>query len=174
MIRNSWKVLALSLAGALILVANTLLWIALSRHWQVLADRQPRLQPAEAAIALQHTASREISNEFTGRLLSKPQFDAVVSELQRTTSAAGVPLRDLQIRPQPASADRLGRSEISLSFRGSYPQVKRVVSDVLSRFSQVTLQRLAASTGESATEPEFNLTLNVWSRFESGQAADGK
>lgn len=102
--------------------------------------------------------------DFTRRLPPTAQVDPVISELQRAAAGAGVLLREVQFHPQPATPERLGQIDMTVSLKGRYPKVKQVVGELLSRYSHVTLQRFSATSQEAANDAEFTLTLTIWAR----------
>lgn len=174
-LRRSWMALALTLAGALLLGALSLWWLTQARHerW-ALADELQRLQAAETSASLKDTHASVAPVDFTQRLPATAPVDPVLSELQRAAAAAGVRLSEVQLRPQPATERRLGQTEMNVSLRGRYPQVKQLVGDLLSRYAHVTLQRLAATTTEGADDSEFSMTLTIWARPAPSPATGGR
>ncbi len=102
--------------------------------------------------------------DFTRRLPPAVQTDPVMSELQRAAAGAGVLLREVQLHPQPATPERLGQTEMTVSLKGRYPKVKQVVGELLSRYSHVTLQRFSAANVEASDGAEFTMTFTIWAR----------
>lgn len=66
---------------------------------------------------------------------------------------------------QPGSADRLARTDISLSLRGPYADVKRVLSIWSARFNAVSVLSLRMQPQPSAPGViEANVYAALWSR----------
>ena len=164
-VRRSWSALALLTAGALLTAAVSVWWWGQARQQKlVLADELGRVQAGALRASGLVSEPSIVPTDFTRRLPPMVQVDPVMAGLQRAAAEAGVQLREVQFHPQPATPERLGQTEVTVSLKGRYPKVKQVVGELLSRYSHVTLQRFSATSQEAANDAEFTLTLTIWAR----------
>lgn len=161
---------SVAIAGfGLVAFGASVLWIwALSNQQQdfrvnrQLSMQRPMAPPTEKALA--------IPLGFIDRLPPDLQMELVTVELQRAATAAGAVVSSMQFQTQRSTMERLGRAEASLQLKGAYPKAKQVLGEVLARFPNVTLTRLAARQS-SPDEAEFTVHLTIWSRPVSAGAA---
>ena len=100
--------------------------------------------------------------DFTRRLAQVPDVYGVLTELERSSSNAGVALGGVQRQELAAGIERLARTDLTFSLRGSYPNLKLVVLDVLGRFPQATMAQWRLRRATRPDDIEATLVLSLW------------
>jgi len=157
--------------GAAMLVAGLLLFAG-TRHLQMTGSRLATLRAqlgqlrgqASAADAPSPAGITPAARDFTASLPSIPPVADVVQRLSRACADAGVALAGVQATHRPAGIAQLGRTELTVLVRGSYPGARTALDAVLQRYPSLTLQRLRMRRTASPTELETSATLSVWGR----------
>ena len=103
--------------------------------------------PTDFALQLPHTASA----------------DAFVNHLQRSAAQSGVVVLLATGKASTATAQALGRVELSLSLRGAYRPIKEVLAQALA-LPGVVLQRLVLRRQMSPTDVEGQIDLTLLSQ----------
>ncbi len=164
----------LSLAFGLVM-AVALLCVALL----AVRDAGMQMRPLVTHIeALQHSAAiaertsdattpSRPPNDFTHHLPRTPEVRPLLAELERSTAEAGVTFGGVQFQERAATLEQLARTDVTVSLRGNYPNLKRVVLDVLARFPNITVAQWRLRRAPQAGDAESTLVLAVW-----GAAAD--
>ena len=151
---------ALVASAALMLAAS--LWRAsaaahlarISSRGEVPAQSGPTLPAKDAAP----------DADFTVHLPETAAIDALVRDIQRHGVAAGVLFVGLDAAEKPPTAEMLGRIDVTVLLRGRYAGIKSVLSQVLGRFPNVVLQRLAVRRVTGGEDLEASIGLVVLSR----------
>lgn len=164
--------------GAAMLVAGLLLATG-AGHLQAADGRlatlrgqldQVREQAIAAAGASTPAGVTPAARDFTMALPDTPPVAEVVQRLSRACADAGVALAGVQAAHRPATIAQLGRTELTVLVRGSYPGARAALDAVLQRYPSLTLQRLRMRRTSSPTELETSATLSVWGRPVPGDA----
>lgn len=120
-----------------------------SATWRVSLDRQNLALRSNIAFLTQKlkTASivlddSERGPDFAQRLPVILSVDPIVGELQRASAAEGAVFLTVLSTPHAPTGETLGRSELSVGLRGSYPQVKAILAQMLDRYPELIVQRL--------------------------------
>ena len=163
--------------GAAMLVAGLLLTTG-AAHLQAADSRLATLrgqldqvrEQAIAAGAPKPAGVTPAARDFTAALPDTPPVAEVVQRLSRACADAGVALAGVQAAHRPATIAQLGRTELTVLVRGSYPGARAALDAVLQRYPSLTLQRLRMRRTSSPTELETSATLSVWGRPVAGDA----
>ena len=119
--------------------------------------RESALKPASA-----DKRPEAFATDFTRRLPIAPDMRSLLTELERSTTDAGIALGSIQHQDHPASAEQLARIDVTVSLRGSYPKLKLVVSDVLRRFPGVTLSQWRARRTIQPDDLDSTIVFALW------------
>lgn len=122
---------------------------------------------ASAELIGDRPSSNDPPSDFTHRLPRTPEVRPLLAELERSTAEAGVTFGSFQFQERAATPEQLARTDVTVSLRGSYPNLKRVVLDVLARFPNITVTQWRLRRAPQAGDVESTLVLAVW-----GAAAD--
>lgn len=80
--------------------------------------------------------------------------------LQRSSAAQGVVFVSVAANTKAASASNLGRVEMSVALRGSYPQIKAVIAAVVQNTPALVIHRLTLR--RLASPAEVDAQLEFW------------
>ncbi len=86
-----------------------------------------------------------------------------MTELQRASTSAGTSLASVSINESAATADALGRQEFNVNLRGGYAPTKRVLAEVLGRFSAASVRVLRMRRDANSGLIETTVVFSVWS-----------
>jgi hypothetical protein len=96
-------------------------------------------------------------------------------DVQRTAGQLGVSLLTVSNTVVSPQSDRLGRNDIQLLLRGTYPQIKLLLKETLSRHPNTSVVRLNMRSVSGAAEVEASVMLVRWSApLPSDQAAPSR
>jgi len=110
--------------------------------------------------ALQATGSASApAGDYARRLPPSAPVEPVVDRLQRAGAAAGVTFGSFSATARPASEQALGRTELAVTLRGSYANLKPVLADVLQRFPALVLQHLTLRRGATGGDLEARIDV---------------
>lgn len=103
--------------------------------------------------------------DFVERLPTFPRMDEFMHALEVAAKQTDVQLLSAQVMPehQLASAE-LQTVGISLSLRGSYPGLKRMLGEILARFPEATLTRMSLRSPASGSEVEAVWQVRLWAQ----------
>lgn len=137
-------------------------------HWHVgdeLAQDSSALISARQSLQTMRGAHTETSAaDFTERLPTAPDVQALVLNLQRSSKALGVVLTAVAVNTTDASPQVLGRSALSVTLQGSYPHLKSVIAESMDRFSNLMLQHLTVQRRASTMDLEARVDLVLLTR----------
>lgn len=143
------------------------LLFALGTSWALWHARTGlRSEPASARSVIQASAPLVIEKpppakqDFAQTLPDQPATDAMVSMLQRSSAAQGVVFVSVAANTKAASASNLGRVEMSVALRGSYPQIKAVIAAVVQNTPALVIHRLTLR--RLASPAEVDAQLEFW------------
>lgn len=159
---SSLRAFASSTTAALVLISLVALFAAVW-HWQavrridLVLDRSDRLRVALELSALLPAKGRD--GDFTQHLTRSPQMSQVVSQLQRSSAQVGVAFMSVSVADRAPSAQRFGRSELSVVLRGSYPNLKIVLAEALDRYPQTIIQRMTLRRLSNVDDTEARVEL---------------
>lgn len=102
------------------------------------------------------------SLDFARRLPSTVDARTLLQELGRSVATTTASLTSVQLQERAATFEQLARSEVTVSLRGSYPQLKQVLADVLARFPNVTLAQWRLRRTGQQNEVDATMTLVLW------------
>jgi hypothetical protein len=103
------------------------------------------------------------SADFTTQLGPARSTSRFVAELQRASASAGVSVSSLTVNERAPAADALGRQEFSINLRGAYGPTKRVLAEVLGRFSAASISVLRMRRDAASGLVETAVVFSVWS-----------
>lgn len=134
---------------------------------------------ASAATAAQPSAPsvidepHPVKQDFVQALPDQPAAEALVATMQRSSAAQGVVFASMTANTKAASVSSLGRVEMSVALRGSYPQVKAVIAAAAQNTSALVIHRLTmrrlAAPAEVDAQIEFWLLARPTNGPISGQ-----
>ena len=122
-----------------------------------------RIAHEREALPPSAAASAATAPDFTATLGAPLAAAQLVQELQRACVQANATLAGVQATERRATRDELGRLDLVVSLRGSYPNTKQVLKQVVERFPGVTVQRLRMRRNASSSDTETSVTLSAWS-----------
>ena len=164
--RAPWAALALGVVAALAALGMALLALRHSAaEEQALAASAESLRTqieAAARVASGATRAEPPADFVRGRLPGTPDVRPLLSELERSTASAGVALGSVQLQERAATAEQLARADVTASLRGSYPNLKRVVADVLGRYPNATLVQWRLRRATQPGDVESTMVLALW------------
>jgi hypothetical protein len=95
-----------------------------------------------------------------GTMRSSARF---MAELQRASTSAGASLTSVSINESAATADALGRQEFNVNLRGGYAPTKRVLAEVLGRFSAASVPVLRMRRDANSGLIDTTVVFSIWS-----------
>lgn len=148
--------------------AASLAFVAATWHWQM-AHRVSRLATAGERLRaeLSMSASAPVERplaDYTQRLPADVAVGPLVHQLQRSSAQLGVVVVSVAGAAHDATAQTLGRTDVRLTLRGNYPNLKTVLAEALDRFPGLVLQRMSLRRLASGTELEARVDLVQFSR----------
>jgi Tfp pilus assembly protein PilO len=99
---------------------------------------------------------------FTRSLPSQPPVETLASALDRTTKGANVVLTSIQVQPYAVQDGQLRTTDLSVVLRGSYPQLKQSLQDLLDSHPAVTVQRLGLRRTSTPRDVEVSVVFRAW------------
>jgi hypothetical protein len=160
----------LSLCFVALLIASSLagaatFWrIELARHVKRANSSIDVLQAKLLKEASLSVAPPEPKTDFAVSLPAHVSIDPVVRDLQRFSADLGVNFVSLDASSRDATSRTLGRTEMTITLRGEYAKLKSVLVQVLDRYPQLLLQRVAIRRMSGPTNLEANIQLLLLSR----------
>ncbi len=111
--------------------------------------------------------------DFTQRLAESSTIDPILREVQRSSAAAGVAFLSVSIASRSATLRTVGRTEQVMVLRGTYPQLKAVLSQTLDRFPDLVVQRLTLHRTTTPLDLEARVDFMLPSRPLAASSAGG-
>jgi hypothetical protein len=138
------------------------LWV-LSSQFQS-AARSETLESARLTTAVQAAESATATpappvSDFTTRLPQAPATHPFLEELQRACAAHGVQLASVTLSERAATTSTLGGTEVQALLSGAYPDIKRMLNDVLARHDTAIVSRLRLRKEAAVVQAELGLQL---------------
>jgi hypothetical protein len=103
------------------------------------------------------------ATDFTTQLSPAKSSSRFVAELQRASASAGVSLASLTVSERASTSEALGRQEFNVNLRGGYAPTKRVLAEVLGRFSAASISVLRMRKEAASGLVETAVVFSVWS-----------
>ena len=103
-------------------------------------------------------------SDFTHRLAIEASVDPLVRQFQRSSAQLGVAFVSVANVPHDATAQTLGRIDVSVTLRGNYPNLKTVLAGFLDRVPGLVLQRMTLRRLANPLELEARVDLMLLSR----------
>ena len=161
-----------ALAVATLLALTAGLW-----HWQAArrldhgAETVARLR-GELPSSITMSAESPVA-DFVQRLPADPLIDPVVGQFQRSSARNGVIFVSVSTAPHDATVQTLGRTDLSVTLRGSYPNLKTALAESLDRFPALVLQRMTLRRLANPNELEAHVELVQLTRAISTAGTGG-
>lgn len=150
-------------AAVALMVAALAMWSSLRLDGAV-ARLDDQVTVLEHAVrAAPPTADGSAPTDFALQLPHTASADAFVNHLQRSAAQNGVVVQLATAKASTATAQALGRVELSLSLRGAYRPIKEVLAQALA-LPGVVLQRLVLRRQMSPTDVEGQIDLTLLSQ----------
>lgn len=102
-------------------------------------------------------------SDFTRRLPRDADVRTFLAEVGSSSSRAGATFGGAQVQEREGSPERLARVDITLSLRGTYPQLKAVLVDLLGRFPAVTVTQWRMRRLDVGGASESSMVFALWS-----------
>ena len=162
--KTAGVICALVAVGALVALMAGLVWMHRTSDEQTALSAQVRNEQMLLSATSPPSAdsTEPVVTDFVRRLPEAAQVQPVVAELQRSSSGASATLGGVQLQQRAATPEQLGRAELTVSLRGSYPNLKRVLAETLDRFPNLTLRRIHLRRTAAPTELEASVVLGLW------------
>ena len=114
-------------------------------------------QAADATVA--RSGEQPVRRNFTYRLPRASLTAPLLEELRRAASEAGVTLSALTSDARAPTERTLGRLQIAVVLRGSYPAVKAAMAHVAARFPNLVFQRVSVRRLATPTDVEARVDV---------------
>lgn len=101
---------------------------------------------------------------YAERLQTEARAADWARDMQRTTGQFGVQVVSMTDTPREATSSTLGRHDLQLTLRGSYPQIKLVLKELLDRYPSTTVGRLTLRSMTNPLDVEASVQLTRWTR----------
>lgn len=157
------------------LLAGTAMWI-----WPEWNEHRAFLTPAQRFELLPATAPVTHSPRINEEAVSPPaqlrlprlaDEPAVLSQIASIARANALGWPNAAYRIGPATADRPAYLEVRCTLKGSYPNLRRMIAQVLSKMPAATLKEFSVSRASSeVADVEARLAFTVFLETESDAA----
>lgn len=168
-----WSLIWFALTATLVAAVATALWTRqVSREVRHVSVETASATGKLASMAATTPASSAApATDFAAHLPASIELQPVLSQIQRRCAEAEVVFVGVQIQPRIAQSEQLARTDLTVSLRGSYPKLKRVLAEVLDRFPNATLAHLTWRRSTGATDVEATVALALWGGATAAAAA---
>jgi Tfp pilus assembly protein PilO len=153
-------------APALLIAALALAVLASGLHWgaihaldQVQAEKDALSQ--ESQELEQELKARRLQGDFVRQLPTSAQTSSVTASIQRQAVAHEVSLSTLSVRSESLTKKTLAHTEWAITLRGTYPNIKSALAELLSLDPSLHIQTLKF-TKTSMQEIEAQVSLVQW------------
>jgi Type II secretion system (T2SS), protein M subtype b len=103
--------------------------------------------------------------DFTANLPATVAPAIALDVVQGAATRAAVAVETVLVQEYAPSPERLGRTELAVTARGSYANLKRWLAELTERLPATTVSRLQLQRGaDAAADIEARLTLVAWSQ----------
>jgi hypothetical protein len=153
-------------ASALLIAALALAMIAGGLHLGAI-HALDQAQAEKEALSLQTQAleqelkARRLQGDFVRQLPTSVQTSFVTASIQRQAIAHEVSLSALSVRNETLTQKSLAHTEWSITLRGTYPNIKSALAELLSLDPSLRIQTLKF-TKSSMQEIEAQVSLVQW------------
>jgi hypothetical protein len=142
-------------------------WWTTAAHERTLTELAPALVAARSNA--QPVAEARPDADFTAALPPQAAATRFVAALTQAAQNAGVAMESVAVSEQAPTAGALGRQSFTLSLRGSYPAIKRVLGEVLPTSAGVSRLRMQYDDVSATVQTEMQVSL--WSAAAPAPAA---
>lgn len=111
--------------------------------------------------------STQFPKDFAANLPVSADVQQMLDEIRRRSFEAEVVVASVEVQRSVRANEQLARSDLTVSLRGSYPNLKRVVSEVLDRFPHATATRVAIRRGSQTASADATFALALWARAQT-------
>jgi hypothetical protein len=118
-------------------------------------DQLPAAAPLSTPVAVAPDLAAQL-----GAARSSSRF---MAELQRASTSAGTTLASVSINESAPTVETLGRQEFNVNLRGGYAPTKRVLAEVLGRFSAASVRTLRMRRDAASGLVDTTVVFSVWS-----------
>jgi Type II secretion system (T2SS), protein M subtype b len=140
--------------------------------WQAAAEaRATRAGLESQLVALRHEQPAVLplvntsTADFTAHLPATVAPAIALNVVQGAATRAAVMVEAVQVQEYAPSPERLGRTELAMTVRGSYANLKRWLAELTARLPASTVSRLQLQrSADAAADIEARLTLVAWSQ----------
>lgn len=126
-----------------------------------------KLEEGQKVKVLDRGSLEQFSKDFAAGLPLSNDVQHVLDEIRRSSDGADVVVTSVEAQRHVRARDQLPRSDFTVSLRGSYSNLKRVVSEVLDRFPHATATRVAIRRGSQSASADATFALALWARAEA-------
>lgn len=168
-----WALIWFGLTATLVAATATALWTrqVAREARRVSVETASAIGKLAAMAATTSASSAPPATDFAAHLPASIEIQSVLSQIQRRCAEAEVTFVGVQIQPRIAQSEQLARTDLTVSLRGSYPKLKRVLAEVLDRFPNATLAHLTWRRSTGATDVEATVALALWGGATAAAAA---
>jgi len=137
--------------------------------WSSYRAESARLAAATAVAswsAPKPVAVPEAARDFTSTLPDPLPTDRIISLVDQATRQGGVILESIHISHEAPTTAKLGRTEVAMTWKGSYEATKAALVDLSSRLPQLSVRSLQMLPLESQADRRAvrtALVVSLWS-----------
>lgn len=116
---------------------------------------------AQFQLLTQDVATAKQQSDIAGELPSKPNTTAITRKIQKQALAHKITLSALSIQNHAANSQNLANTEWAVSLRGTYPNIKSALAELMASAPTLQIQSVKFSK-TSAYEVEAQAILVEW------------
>jgi len=125
---------------------------------QVLSVQAALHRPAQAPKSVDEP--RQV--DFVHGLPGAVDVQSAVATVSRAAADASVALTSVQLQSRAGTPELLARTDLVVQARGAYPKLKQVISDVLGRYPNATLNHLNLRRNGPLDQAEATVVFGMW------------
>lgn len=144
--------------GLFVLIAAAV--FARDAHQGLARARAEQVAPSARASQASPSAPAVAEPSFLQALPEVAPAAALVTALQEAGQREGVPILDLAMIERPADARQPGRTEVQVTLRGSYPQLRSLLSLMAADQTAPLLRRVALQRLDPG--PDIEAVVDWW------------
>jgi hypothetical protein len=169
-----YKALHVAFAAASLVAIGTAGWhVWMNRRLIDMQIDAARLEQQLQAARVSASAASEPTPDFVALLPDTIGIDPIVTQLQRSAASLGVAFASVAINESAPNEQTLGRTRLTVTLRGSYPNTKTVLAETFDRYPEVLLERLTLRRVSAPTDVETRADLLLATRPRAASAAGG-